>query len=210
MAAATRLKVMLPPSLSSALVWYSSPSPGADSGLEGLCATRDAFQARLDTMLRELLTKGWTEEDASLLTAVLGEVGNNSFDHNLGQWPDVAGCAFGREVTLDPAVFWILDRGVGLLSTLRRADPSLGTHAEAVRAGFERVLSGRTPERRGNGLKFVRSVINADPARGLTFQSGGACAAFGGLTQELSEVESRLRHTSVPGAAAVFAWRPTA
>jgi hypothetical protein len=46
---------------------------------------------------------------------------------------------------------------------------------------FERIVSGRQPEHRGNGLKFVRRVINAHAARGLVSVSGRGTLAFGGL-----------------------------
>ena len=46
---------------------------------------------------------------------------------------------------------------------------------------FERMISGRYPERRGNGLKFVRDVINSHSDRGLVSVSGRGMLAFGGL-----------------------------
>ena len=196
--------------LERGLTWYESgagPAPDPE-----VCATRDVFQARLDSLLRQLLRDGWVADDAALLVAVLGEVGNNSFDHNLGQWPDVPGCWLGREP--DPASephpsrFWVLDRGVGILATLRRADPALTTPQQAVDASFTRVLSGRTPERRGNGLKFVRSVVNGNAQRGLLCQSGGGRASFGGRLGSLTAADGRLGATTAPGVAVLLAWSP--
>src|SRR3989338_10135752 len=33
-----------------------------------------------------------------LVVAVAGEIGNNSFDHNLGNWPDIPGIFFGFDL----------------------------------------------------------------------------------------------------------------
>ena len=150
---------------------------------------------------------GWGTDAAALLTAVLGEIGNNSFDHNLGQWRDVPGCRLGHVAGVELPLFWVVDRGVGILATLRRADPTLTTPEQAIEAAFARVLSGRTPERRGNGLKFVRSVVNGHNLRGLVCQSGGAMAEFGGMLPRLAEVREQLATRRAPGVAAVLTWK---
>ena len=191
--------------LERGLAWYGSQS--VPSAQAEVCASRDLFQARLDGLLRHLLRRDWVADEAALLIAVLGEVGNNTFDHNLGQWRDMPGCWFGREPEHDPPLFWILDRGVGILATLRRADPALTGAQQAVDAAFERVLSGRAPERRGNGLKFVRSVVNGSEGRGLLCQSGGGRVSFGRLLAPLSEARDRLDAVASPGVASLLAWR---
>ncbi|MBI2896521.1 MAG: hypothetical protein HYY06_23385 [Deltaproteobacteria bacterium] len=196
----------MPPRLASCLQWYASLD--APAGEPDVCASRDVFQARLDTLLRQLLHGGWPDQEAALLVAVIGEVGNNSFDHNLGQWKDVPGCWFGGDPDHVPPLFWIADRGVGILATLRRADPALATPHEAIEAAFARTLSGRTPERRGNGLKFVRSVINGRATRGLVCQSGGASQEFGALCAPLAEARARLAGIQQAGVVVVVAWRP--
>ena len=71
--------------------WYSGAS-GENSNQ--VCSTRDLFQARLDTMYRELIARSLDDSEAALLTAVAGEIGNNCFDHNLGQWRDIHGAWF--------------------------------------------------------------------------------------------------------------------
>lgn len=159
-------------------------------------------------MLRDLLAAGWNHEEAALLTAVAGEVGNNCFDHNLGRWPDEPGCVFGCDVAHEPPLVWIVDRGVGVLETLRRADPNLKSAQQALDAAFTRVLSGRTPERRGNGLKFVRSVVNSHARRALYCRSGDADAGFGGLAPALKEAQDRLATTTTAGVAVLIGWRP--
>ena len=53
----------------------------------------------------------------------------------------------------------LADRGQGILTTLKRVRPELINSSEAMRLAFTETISGRYPETRGNGLKFVRSII---------------------------------------------------
>ncbi len=158
--------------------WYSG-TMGQEN--PQICSTRDLFQARLDTMYRELVARSISESEAALLTAVTGEIGNNCFDHNLGQWRDLHGCWFQHR--LEGKTCWVViaDRGQGVLSSLKRVLPALHSDQEALEIAFQRQISGRSPERRGNGLKFVRSVINGNSSRGLLFRSGEGWANFGKL-----------------------------
>ncbi len=166
-----------------ALKWFRE---GDTPRLEFICSTRDAFQGRLDSMYRDLSQKIEEQNEAALLTAIVGELGNNCFDHNLGQWKDVAGCYFQYEIEPDLIGVWIADRGQGVLSSLRRTVVSLKEDEEALEIAFHQRLSGRSPEKRGNGLKFVRSVINGnDDRRGLLFISGKAFRIWGGLKPTL-------------------------
>jgi DNA-binding transcriptional MerR regulator len=48
------------------------------------CQDSSIFQSRLERMQQEL-----NNENVSLLTAITGGIGNNSFDHNIGNWPKV-------------------------------------------------------------------------------------------------------------------------
>ena len=66
----------------------------------------------------------------------------------------------------------LADRGQGILTTLKRVRPELINSSEAMRLAFTETISGRYPETRGNGLKFVRSIIG-NPFS-LTFQTGNA------------------------------------
>ncbi len=134
------------------------------------CQTRDVFQARLEK-LQSVLNDIVSPSAVSLLSAVAGEIGNNSFDHNLGNWPDIPGIFFSYDMKIHAIV--LADRGQGILTTLKRVKPILQTHAEALCVAFTETLSGRRPEARGNGLKFVRSVIVSNPFT-LNFQTGNA------------------------------------
>src|SRR3989338_7323625 len=135
------------------------------------CANSAVFQARLIKMQDTLVRSGLSENLVPLIVSVAGEIGNNSFDHNLGKWPDIPGVFFGYDVTKRQVV--LADRGLGILSTLSRVRPDLKTHIDALRVAFTEVVSGRAPEDRGNGLKFVRRVI-AENSVSLFFRSGDA------------------------------------
>ena len=134
------------------------------------CQTRDVFQARLETLLSELGRKLPTGKVA-LIGAVTGEIGNNSFDHNLGNWPDTPGIYFSYDTRNNFIV--LADRGQGVLTTLKRVRPELDNSSTALKTAFTEKISGRQPEARGNGLKFVRYIITGNPLT-LYFQSGDA------------------------------------
>ncbi len=139
------------------------------------CETRDVFQARLDRMTMELLKTSCGENQTYLLTAIAGEIGNNSFDHNIGNWPDVAGIFFGSDFSADKKYIVLADRGQGILTTLKKAKPELQDDIQALKTAFTEKISGRTPENRGNGLKFVLQTVQELKIH-LTFQSGLAQA----------------------------------
>lgn len=65
------------------------------------------------------------------------------------------------------------DRGQGVLQTLKRIRPNLIDDKKALEVAFTEIISGREPEERGNGLKFVRNVVTKNLIR-LYFQSGNA------------------------------------
>ena len=135
------------------------------------CPTSAVFQARLVKMERMLMEKPGFEKLYSLIVLVAGEIGDNSFAHNLGKWPDTPGIFFGYDI--QKGIIVLADRGLGILETLRRVRPDLSTHVKAVEVAFTEFLSGRAPEKRGNGLKLVREVILAQPID-LFFTSGDA------------------------------------
>jgi len=149
--------------------WAESPH-AVELEPEVYCHTRDVFQARLE-QFQSKLSHLVSLSTMSLVTAVAGEIGNNSFDHNLGNWPDVPGIYFAYSIRTRKVV--LADRGIGILATLRRVRPELTNVDEALKVAFTETISGRFPEARGNGLKFVRSIIIAHPLK-LHFQTGDA------------------------------------
>ncbi|MFA5793126.1 MAG: MerR family transcriptional regulator [Candidatus Gracilibacteria bacterium] len=135
------------------------------------CSTNDVFQNRLVGMQNLLAGIPNLSTPFSLIVALVGEIGNNSFDHNLGNWRDIPGVFFGYNIEKKYIV--LADRGQGLLRTLQRVKPNLKTHDEAMQVAFTDVISGRAPESRGNGLKFVKNIITTNPLN-LLFESGDA------------------------------------
>lgn len=135
------------------------------------CQDRSVFKARLSRFESDLKNNPLWQENYSLIVAIAGEIGNNSFDHNLGNWPDVLGIFFGYSLKEKTVI--LADRGQGILATLQRVAPDLTTHQGALKAAFTEILSGRAPENRGNGLKFVKQVVKNNDFS-LFFQSGDA------------------------------------
>jgi hypothetical protein len=106
-----------------------------------------------------------------LITSITGEIGNNSFDHNIGRWPDMPGIFFGYD--MDRKEIVLADRGQGILTTLKRVKKELSSDEEALRVAFTEIISGRPREARGNGLKFVKDVVMENDIY-LFFQTGNA------------------------------------
>lgn len=151
--------------------WAQNTIP-AEPPRDYFCETRDIFEARLVRLQNQLAKTTGIENIFPLIISVAGEIGNNSFDHNLGAWPDIPGVFFGYDTGRRKII--LADRGQGVLITLKRVKPALKTDEEALRVAFHEIISGRAPEARGNGLKFVRKVVIENPGMALLFQSGGA------------------------------------
>lgn len=160
------------------------------------CPSRDIFQARLSGFLEELRKKLTDDNRAFLLTAIVGEIGNNSFDHNLGKWLDAPGICFSWE--FDNCLIILADRGQGVLTTIKKVRPATSTNQEALRIAFTKVLSGRSPERRGNGLKFVRQVAQTNNIE-ISFYSGDALCFINN-----NEFAIKLTTKDVPGTLAII------
>ncbi|MBI4348013.1 MAG: winged helix-turn-helix transcriptional regulator [Elusimicrobia bacterium] len=190
----TRYTIAGAPELRRAATWCSAASAPANSPADAVCETRDVFAARL-TRLGALTAQGLPESELPLVIAAAGEIGNNCFDHNLGNWRDVPGCWFEAQTTGGRLWLCLADRGQGIFRTLRRADPTIPDEQAAVEAAFERTLSGRAPENRGNGLKFVRNIVLGSEKRGLACRSGGGLVEYGRLgpacRKELAGLEAR-------------------
>jgi len=139
------------------------------------CLDSSTFQTRLSHLETAMQKIPELQKDFSLISSIVGEIGNNSFDHNLGSWPDIRGIFFAYDLSKHQIV--LADRGQGILTTLKRARPTLTDDSEALLTAFTEKISGRTPENRGNGLKYVKKVlmdIKKDISLKLYFQSGDA------------------------------------
>lgn len=149
--------------------WASQPTP-SEPLKEFYCRTKDAFApGRLSKLENDLQKIDGLGIHSSLLTSMVGEIGDNSYAHNLGNWPDIQGIFFGYD--LNKKIIVLADRGRGILETLKAVRPGLQSHAEALVVAFTQVISGRSPERRGNGLKSVVQNILTSNVK-LTFRTG--------------------------------------
>lgn len=173
-------------------VWATVNADKVDTASIFYCQNRDIFQAKADKMLNDLLkAKSIDEENIYLISAMAGEIGNNSFDHNLGKWPDIMGIFFGYEIKGDKLKIVLADRGQGVLKTLRQIKPELKNDTEALKVAFTEKISGRAPENRGNGLKFVKENVKNKKMH-LTFISGNAEAKLN-EKMEIKEKEESIR-----------------
>lgn len=178
--------------------WVCSPETNPPVSDEYFCPTRDIFQERLGSFLRILLDSA-NAERAFMLSAIVGEIGNNSFDHNIGNWPDVSGIFFGHVLDMGKNGVVLADRGQGILKTLARVRPDLQRDVDALRVAFTEKVSGRAPEDRGNGLKFVREGVKSN-ALHLEFFSGNSSVISNATIAFLE------RDTSVRGCLALLSF----
>jgi len=143
---------------------------GFKESSEYFSGTRDVFTARIQSYVLE--TKKYLE------AAIIGEIGNNTFDHN---FIFENGFPIGVYCNLSYLQKYIIlaDYGRGVKQSLLSVLPSLNSDLEAVEAAFTKRISGRSPEQRGNGLKFVAETIQQNNWH-LYFQSGSGCCSIDG------------------------------
>lgn len=150
--------------------WASKNYPSEPDTLF-YCQTSPIFLVKLTKLQNKLSEIPELKNIFSLVIAIAGEIGDNSFAHNIGNWPDVPGIFFGYDIGKREIV--LADRGRGILETLKRVRPSLENSSDALRVAFTEIISGRAPEERGNGLKFVRKVVSGNDIS-LYFKTGDA------------------------------------
>ncbi|TSC55420.1 MAG: hypothetical protein G01um101418_904 [Parcubacteria group bacterium Gr01-1014_18] len=150
---------------------WSSDEKGFEPYSGYYCSDFSIFNARLQRFGNELSHLQGLESIYPLITAMVGEIGNNSFDHNIGNWADIPGIFFAYDLSRKTIV--LADRGQGILKTLKRVKPELETPSQALYVAFTEIVTGRAPEQRGNGLKFVRRNIEKSGVK-LFFQTGNA------------------------------------
>ncbi len=152
------------------------------------CPDKSIFKARLSRFEYDLSQNANLTRTFPLIVAMAGEIGNNSYDHNLGNWPDITGAFFGYSLAERKVV--LADRGQGLLKTLKQVRPDIPDHSEALRVAFTELISGRAPEARGNGLKYVREVVTNYGFK-LFFQTGDSILNLGGRDKNLKITKGR-------------------
>ncbi len=167
---------------------------------EYYCERHDRFTSRLEKMGTVFIKANLKEDIISLLIAVVGEIGDNSFMHNVGNWPDTPGIFFAYDI--DKRIVVLADRGQGIRKTLFRVRPTIKTDIEALRIAFTEIISGREPEKRGNGLKVVKKIVESNSI-GLLFHSGLAIAES---SKEPSLLKIKVASYNVRGVYAVIAF----
>ena len=156
-----------------------------------ICPSRDIFQARLDKTRQEFETATAFKPDHIYpLIAVVGEIGNNSFDHNLGKWRDIAGIYF--DVDFENKTIVLADRGQGIFSSIKNVRPDIANDLEAIKIAFTEKISGRYPEKRGNGLKFVTKVAQ-DLGLEIILRSGDAMAKIENETLSFKNANDNIK-----------------
>lgn len=200
----TRYVIAGAPRLAKPQAWYRAKSEPTGNPGEFACETRDVFAAR-QSRLTALAKTDLDKDELSLVISVAGEVGNNCFDHNLGRWRDVPGCWFETQATGGRLWMCIADRGQGVFRSLSHGRPEITDEPTALSAAFERNISGRAPENRGNGLKFVKNIIVQGQKRGLACRSGGALVEYGALGPRCAQELSRWS-PNAGGTATLILW----
>ncbi|MEK7459646.1 MAG: hypothetical protein AAB636_01105 [Patescibacteria group bacterium] len=139
------------------------------------CRYNDEFSSRLGRFERMFKNFGLNEEDTKRALVIVGELGNNVFDHNLGNWPtNFSGAIITAHNYPETKriEFVVGDAGVGFLGSLQNAFPNLSDDVEAIKKGLEG-YTGRVGENRGNGLKTIQDWTINNFHGMLTIHSGG-------------------------------------
>jgi hypothetical protein len=138
---------------------------GFEKDKDHFSITRDVFTARLESFI--------IDTNKYLEAAIIGEIGNNTFDHNfmfrnIYQKGVYCNYNFGEKYIV------VADYGRGIKASLKQVIPNIQDDLEALKTAFTKKISGRSPEQRGNGLKFVSEAIQNN-YWDLYFQSGNGC-----------------------------------
>jgi hypothetical protein len=109
-----------------------------------------------------------------LEAAIIGEIGNNTFDHNF-IFKNIYQKGVYCNYNFQEKYVLVADYGRGIKASLIQVVPKIQDDLEAIKIAFTEKISGRSPEQRGNGLKFVSETIQNNNWD-LYFQSGnGYC-----------------------------------
>ena len=140
--------------------------------------TRDVFDARLQSYNRSFLQIA----NLRLVDA------NKVYDHGflcLGYSSDLPKGLYCNFMFKDKYAA-MLDFGRGLRSSLSRTVPCIKDDLEAIQIAFTKQISGRAPEQRGNGLKFVLTSLVSNNWE-MYYQSGNAVCTVDGSGYSIEE-----------------------
>lgn len=138
------------------------------------CLYRDEFNVRLERFISMFQNFGLGIQDSYLATGVVGELGNNVFDHNSFSWPtNISGSIimaqnYPKMRCIEVAIG---DPGIGFRGSLATAFPKLTSDIEAIRTGLAG-NSGRVGETRGNGLRLIQQWTIQNFSGMVMVQSG--------------------------------------
>lgn len=138
------------------------------------CLYRDEFNVRLERFIQMFRNFGLSDQDSFLATGVVGELGNNVFDHNSFSWPtNISGSVimaqnYPKMRCIEVAIG---DPGIGFRGSLAVAFPQLKSDVEAIRTGLAG-HSGRIGETRGNGLRLIQQWTIQNFSGTVMVQSG--------------------------------------
>ena len=97
----------------AAFDWASAPADDIpETPSQIYCGSKAVLQTRLEKLEQDLQKVTGAIDIFSLVVSVTGEIGVNSFDHNLGRWPDMQGIFFACHPTKKEIV--LADRGLGV------------------------------------------------------------------------------------------------
>jgi hypothetical protein len=166
---------MIPATIIEAVI--TEAVSGFNESDEYFSKTRDVFTGRMQSYIME--TNKYLE------AAIIGEIGNNTFDHNFifekkFPWGVYFNLSYKQKYIV------LADYGMGVRRSLLSVLPSIGSDLEAVKLAFTKRISGRSPEQRGNGLKFVSETIQQNHWH-LYFQSGSGTCSIDRYKIEFSE-----------------------
>lgn len=138
---------------------------GFEKEKEHFSITRDVFTARLESFI--------IDTNKYLEAAIIGEIGNNTFDHNF-IFENIYQKGVYCNYDFQERYVVLADYGRGIKESLAQVVVNIQDDLEALEIAFTKKISGRSPEQRGNGLKFVSETIQKNNWD-LYFQSGNGC-----------------------------------
>lgn len=126
-------------------------------------ASKQNFYGEYEAIFSEFIKIGFSKDNAALITSSIGEIIDNAFYHNLGQWNSEFGALviFTAQHIPDKKNIniSICDFGVGFLNTLIGNYPFLKTEADAIAVALKANTTGRINKAGGNGLVYLQKNI---------------------------------------------------
>lgn len=147
-----------------------------------LYTSKQDFYGEYEIIFNEFKEIGFSENNAALITSSIGEIIDNAFYHNLGQWNSEFGplVIFTAQHIPDKKNIniSICDFGVGFLNTLIGNYPFLKIEADAIVFALKVNTTGRINKAGGNGLVYLQKNIFNSFAGNIMIRSGNTLTAI--------------------------------